>query len=124
MARIFSWKNLAVLWALVILVLTLMPGSDVPAWPWAEAIHFDKLVHAGLFGVQAILLGLALMSMVNVRTAFLVALIVAIAYGGIIELLQGEMRMGRDADIFDLFADAVGAGIAYALLRMRHRTRA
>jgi len=123
-ARIFSWKNLAVLWALVILVLTLMPGSDVPAWPWAEAIHFDKLVHAGLFGVQAILLGLALMSMVNVRTAFLVALIVAIAYGGIIELLQGEMRMGRDADIFDLFADAVGAGIAYALLRMRHRTRA
>lgn len=124
MARFFSWKSLAVLWAVVILVLTLMPGSDVPAWPWAETVHFDKLVHAGLFGVQAILLGLALRSTVNVKTAFLVALLVAIVYGGAIELLQGAMHMGRDADIFDLLADAVGAGIAYAVLRIRHPVKA
>ena len=112
------------LWAVVILVLTLMPGSDVPSWPWAETIQFDKLVHAGLFGVQAFLLGLALMSKVHVRTALLVALLVAIAYGGAIELLQGTMGLGRDADVLDLLADSVGAGIAYAILRVRHPAQA
>lgn len=123
MARIFSWKSLAGLWALVILVLTLMPGSDVPAWPWAEAVHFDKIVHAGLFGIQAILLGLALMSKVRVRAAFLVALLVAIAYGGVIELLQGAMGMGRSADALDLIADGAGALIAYGILHLRYRAQ-
>jgi VanZ family protein len=114
----------SLLWALIILVLTLMPGSDVPAWPWAEVVHLDKLVHAGLFGVQVILLGRALMSKFSVRTAFLVALLVAIAYGAAIELLQGAMGLGRYADVLDVVADAAGAGIAYAILRVRHSARA
>ncbi len=111
------------LWAAVILVLTLMPGNDVPTWSWADTIHFDKFVHVVLFGGQAFLLGQALAVKGNAKKAFLVAMVVAIAYGGTIELLQGAMGMGRDADFFDLLADSVGAVIAFVILSMQERAR-
>ncbi|MBX2983938.1 MAG: VanZ family protein [Flavobacteriales bacterium] len=111
---------LALLWALAILVLTLMPSSGVPRWPWAAQIHLDKLVHAFLFGVQGVLLGLAL---ANWRTwsspahPFLLALMIAILYGAVIELLQEGIGAGRHGDIWDLAADGVGALLGYGFLR-------
>ena len=48
-----------ILWAGLILFLITLPKSDVPelnGWgAWLEKIHFDKMVHAGLFGVQSLL---------------------------------------------------------------------
>ncbi len=112
----------AVLWAAGILVLTLMPANDVPAWPWAEQVQLDKWVHAFLFGVQGGLLGMALhryRPLAN-RTGMLVlGCVLAIAYGGIIELLQSLMGEGRQGDVLDLLADAAGALLGLALLRRR-----
>lgn len=118
---------LALLWAVAILVLTLMPSSGVPRWPWAAQIHLDKFVHAVLFGVQGVLLGLAL---ANVRTwrspahPFLLALILAILYGALIEVLQENMGAGRHGDIWDLVADGAGALLGYGFLRWRQRVKA
>mgnify|MGYP001556796227 CR=1 FL=1 len=108
-----------VLWAVVILVLTLMPGSDVPAWPWAEAVQLDKFVHAGLFGVQTILLGRAVVPGGRIRSVFIIAMVASIAYGGGIEILQGLMGLGRDPDIADFAADSVGALLGYGFLKWR-----
>lgn len=115
---------LATLWAVAVLMLTLMPGNDVPAWPWAEAVHLDKFVHAILFAVQSLLLGIALGSMGAWRSRIspvAVAALVAIVYGGVIELLQEGMDAGRHGDVLDLLADSVGALIGYGLLRRRGR---
>ncbi len=112
----------AALWALGILVLTLMPASDVPAWPWAERVQLDKWVHAFLFGVQGVLLGLALIRMrpSGNRTGLLVlATLLAIAYGGLIEVLQSLLGDGRTGDVMDLLADAAGALLGLALVRRR-----
>ena len=104
--------------ALAVLVLTLMPGRDVPAWPWAEQVQLDKFVHAFLFGMQSLLLGLALASM---RWRFRIGpralgAVLAIAYGGVIELLQQAMGQGRQGDVLDLLADAAGALFGSGLL--------
>ncbi|HQV38384.1 MAG: VanZ family protein [Flavobacteriales bacterium] len=113
----------ATLWAVAVLVLTLMPGRDVPAWPWAEQVQLDKFVHAFLFGMQSLLLGLALASM---RWRFRIGpralgAVLAIAYGGVIELLQQAMGQGRQGDVLDLLADAAGALFGYGLLSWRVR---
>jgi VanZ family protein len=94
------------------LVLTLMPAGDVPAWPWAERVQLDKWVHAFLFGVQGVLLGMALLQMgpTGHRTGLLViATLLAITYGGLIEVLQASMGDGREGDVMDLLADTAGA---------------
>lgn len=110
-----AWRSpllWAALWALAILVLTLMPAGDVPAWPWAERVQLDKWVHAFLFGVQGVLLGMALLQMgpTGHRTGLLViATLLAITYGGLIEVLQASMGDGREGDVMDLVADTAGA---------------
>lgn len=118
LVRRYAWL-LAVLWAVAVLVLTLMPSRDVPAWPWAEKVHLDKFVHAFLFGMQSLLLGMALAGMGKWRSRMAplaVAAVVAIAFGGVIELLQEGMGAGRHGDILDLLADAAGAILGYGFL--------
>lgn len=111
----------AVLWALAILVLTLMPGSDVPGWPWAERVQLDKFVHAFLFGVQCVLLGLALAQVWPGRRIGPLALaaVLALCFGGVIELLQEAMGEGRHGDLADLLADAVGVLLGFVLMGRR-----
>lgn len=121
--RRYAWP-LAVLWAVAVLVLTLMPGRDVPAWPWAEKVQLDKFVHAFLFGMQSLLLGMALAGMGKWRSRIgplAVATVVAIVFGGVIELLQQGMGAGRHGDVLDLLADAAGAIIGYGFLSWRSR---
>ncbi len=118
---------LALLWALGIIVLTLMPSSDVPRWPWAAQVHLDKFVHAFLFGVQGVLLGLAFANRRTWRSLahpFLLALLIAILFGAVIELLQENMDIGRHGDVWDLLADGAGALLGYSFLRWRQRVKA
>lgn len=112
----------ALLWALAIVALTLAPAKDVPGWPWAERVQLDKWVHAFLFGVQCVLLGLAFTRACPSRGRtglYLLAAFLAVAYGGIIELLQESMGNGRHGDVQDLLADAAGVVLGYALLMRR-----
>lgn len=50
----------------------------------------------------------------NSRT-MLAAFIIAVVLGGLIEILQQAMHMGRTGDIYDFLADAVGAAIGMGL---------
>lgn len=112
----------ALLWALGILVATLSPKQDVPSWPWADRIQLDKWVHAFLFGMQCVLLGLAFLraSSVNRPVGLLVlATVLAVAFGGVVELLQEVMGNGREGDVSDLLADAAGALLGLAWLWRR-----
>ncbi len=96
------WRLLFWVCACAVLALSLMPPSQpLPSTGW------DKGNHLLAFGVLA-LLG---------RRAFaghwLALLVALLAYGGVIELLQG-MTAYREADWLDLVADTCGvlAGLA------------
>ena len=36
-------------WFFIVLVITCLPGRDIPKVGWLDKIYFDKWVHAGLF---------------------------------------------------------------------------
>jgi len=95
-------------WALVLFILysTLAPSDYVPN------LHvWDKLEHAGAF------FGLTLWFGGLIRRRRYVLLAVWMLLLGIaIELAQGYMGLGRDMDIRDVYADATGVAIAFALL--------
>jgi VanZ family protein len=77
------------------------------------------VLHAGAFGVLALLSAWAL-TRGSLRAAtwpvLLAACLVAILYGATDEFHQSFVP-GRDADVFDLFADAGGAFAAAGAIR-------
>jgi VanZ family protein len=74
---------------------------------------FDKLVHCGLFFVLVVLYSSGVIrqqsiGVVSYKYLLLITLI-AILYGGLIELLQHYFFTWRSGEWDDLFADATGA---------------
>lgn len=118
MLRAYRW---ALLWALLILLLCLMPGAALPAWHWADLLSVDKGVHAGLFAVLVLLCLRAPRSRhaaVSAQAALIMAL-GCTAYGGGLELLQMLPALGRRGDWNDFAANTAGVAAGWAWHRWR-----
>lgn len=97
-------------WALVLFITysTLAPEQYVPN------LHlWDKLEHASaFFGMTFWFAGLVR------RRRYPVLGLWMLLFGGGIEIAQGVMGLGRDMDIHDWYADAIGIGVALLLAYM------
>ena len=92
-------------WTAVILLLSLVPGDELPPAGWLARIpHFDKIVHCGFYLIETGLLVLWLRP--SLRGKFWIVVGV-VAFSGVIELVQSVC--GRSADWFDWAANALGA---------------
>ncbi len=118
MLRALRW---AFIWATVILVLCLMPGRALPEWNWFALLDLDKLVHATLFFVLAVLLTQAFVDVGAPARPLFWALIITIGYGLATELLQGLPALGRRTDLNDMIANTVGGIAAMGYVRGRVR---
>lgn len=112
----------SILWSIVILVLSLTPGSG---YPTVLIPYFDKFVHFVLYGVFSALLisesnPLRMCGRVT-RRALLVGLLVSVLMGGLVELMQGTRFIARGCDFFDFVADTCGALFALATYRFFNR---
>lgn len=87
--------------------LTLVP-SPLPEPPTPLFDGADKVVHGLMFLVLAWCLNRDLSRQKSLVTAA-AAFALATVYGGLIEILQGAMQLGRSADILDFAADVAGA---------------
>jgi hypothetical protein len=117
MLRPFRW---AILWALLILVLCLMPGKALPTWRWADLLSVDKAVHAGLFAVQLVLVarGISVRSGApGMSVPGLRPVLACVAYGASVEALQMLSALGRRGDWNDVMANTAGVAAAWAWLR-------
>ena len=113
----FRW---ALLWALCILVLCLIPGRSLPQWSWFDLLSLDKLVHAGLFGTLTLLLCGAFVKRGAPANFLAPAVVLSMGYGWGTEVLQGLEALGRRTDLNDMIANTVGA-IAGAWFVARRR---
>ena len=111
-----SYAALPLLWAALVLVLTLTPAADMPITPVWELLSFDTAAHAGVFVVLAGLSWFSLRRQTRwpllARYAGAIALLTSILFGGLIEVLQHTMHLGRHGDWTDLLSDAIGAALA------------
>lgn len=96
--RVF-WRFSAVGFAVVIAWFAFRPAADV-----ATGLPWDKANHAVAFLVLTMLTGLGWPGLHRLWL-FALMLVAGIA----IELVQGLPAIGRDADVMDVLADAVGA---------------
>ena len=81
-------------WTAVILLLSLVPGDELPPAGWLARIpHFDKIVHCGFYLIETGLL--VLWFRPSPRGKFWIVAGV-VAFSGVIELVQSVC--GRSAD--------------------------
>lgn len=101
------------IWALIILVLCSIPGTDIISFSLWDWVNSDKLAHATVFFILNVLLIRGFSRQYSSDLLFyypiFMATFLAIAYGGLIELWQGAMFEYRTADIKDFVANSVGA---------------
>ncbi len=106
-------------WALFIMILCGIPGRDIPHFSFLEILSFDKWVHAGVFFILTILAvrGFRMQKRFHaLKThAIVIALLLCISYGGILEILQGTLFAERSADIYDFIANSFGCILAVLL---------
>lgn len=110
------------LWALVILVLCLIPGKELPRYWWTDLFSFDKVVHAGVFFVLAWLMVVAVRP-TGAAPAVRWTAGVCVAYGGLLEVMQGTLMTDRYADVGDFVANGIGVALGLWWWHRRERSR-
>lgn len=95
-----------ILWLLIILVLSLIPGNQLPGMPFIP--HFDKLVHAAMYFILVVLL-INPLKHLKVRRFYLVALFVSFIIGSVVELAQTYIAVNRSGCFCDELANLAGA---------------
>ncbi len=101
---------------LLILWLALIPSSASPS-----GLGWDKLNHAGAIAAAT---GLAYFSLQPRLRAASWAFWYGTSLGILIEILQGALTTSRAAEWGDVAADLIGAGCAWAAIKIFHRKSA
>lgn len=106
-----------IVWMCVIFALIMIPGKELPESEFLFEIDFDKFVHAGIFGLMAVLFCWPFYKTNIERNKkiryFIVVAILTSAFGYCTELMQEYWAEGRSYDLMDWLADSIGAAGAF-----------
>ncbi len=110
MNSFIKYNILSILWAIVILILCLMPGKDLPH---VSILNFDKLVHFSVYLLLASMMYYGWkkqnsFSSLHQNTLIKILLITS-TYGFAVEIMQELFTTDRHFDIFDALANSMGA---------------
>jgi VanZ family protein len=109
-----------ILWALLILLLTGLPGNYFPRVPtiW-DLLEPDKIVHLFIFLIFTLLIIYPLYQKKNASARVLASVSIGtgILFGAVTELLQAYVFVWRQASVYDFIADTAGCIIGFLLFR-------
>jgi VanZ family protein len=110
----------ALAWMALIFFLSSQEG--VPQ-PWGlKTFLMPIIAHLVLYGILAILLLLALQRDGKLTRAVIVSAVVGAALYGVTDEFHQSFVPGRDASVFDLIVNTIGATVAVVLwIRLRRR---
>lgn len=115
----------AILWFLLVLFLICLPGQELPeldGWSaWLEKIHFDKWIHAGMFGTMMMLFAFPFRSAdlheEKKKSIYLLIAVLTSIWGLATECIQLYIPF-RSFDLLDWAADSFGTIIALYMMRL------
>ncbi len=113
-------------WTLLILLVCLMPGDNVPNSSFLSFKGADKLIHFILYLVLFILIGKGLVNYFKpsyssnriIVISFLYCLFLGIG----VEFIQSVFVAGRLGDVFDVLANSIGSFIGVLILIAQLKT--
>lgn len=109
---------LAALWAIVIMVVSVIPSADLPSLSIWEP---DKVMHASVYAILTLLVYFALIKLRPYRKRKnIVAAGLCILYGSIIEIIQ-RLLPTRSFDLLDALANSIGCMLALLVILLISR---
>lgn len=78
----------------------------------------DKSLHAMAYFVLAFCWFYAIYKSSRVRISTFVVALLTIAFGMVVEGLQGSFTSYREADVFDMLANSIGVFLAYLVFKL------
>ena len=100
----------AIVWTVFITVASLVSSSAIPK---VNLLWNDKLVHFLFYFFFVVFWSIALHKNFYSKKYSFIIVVFAIVYGIIIEVLQELLTTTREPDLYDVFANALGAIIGY-----------
>ncbi|MDR1897903.1 MAG: VanZ family protein [Prevotellaceae bacterium] len=119
MIKILKYHWRAILWLVVIVIGSLLPGDNLPATSiFARIPHFDKMVHFILYFTFTLFLmsGFSRQYKNNSgfkKKAYVYSFIIAFLLGASIEFIQEHV--GRSYDEMDMIANTTGIAVSLLL---------
>ena len=102
----------AVVALIIITFLFCLPGNEFPRISFLDRIHFDKIVHIGLFSILVFLWILPPQSRISdkqkIKKVYLWIALAFVFYGIFIEVIQLNFVPNRSFDFVDILANTVG----------------
>ncbi len=121
------WRHFSftLIWALIILILYGIPGSDMPSVSFWKILEPDKVAHAGVFSVLMCSLSFSVfrqhrfpkLKRHTIRNSALICLV----YGTLLELFQGTIFSERFTDVYDILANLIGVLLGVVILKLFFR---
>ena len=118
------WRPMlpTVSWAFLVLCLYAIPGSEIRSITFWDLLAADKFAHALVFMILVTIMrvGMRRQSVFPglIHRSKWLSVLIAIAYGGILEILQGVFFIDRTPDILDFVANTIGALLGLLLFRL------
>jgi VanZ family protein len=113
------WPAIAGL--IIATLLFCLPGKEFPDTGWLDQIHFDKVVHIGLFSMLIVLWCLPFRSRIGdkqkLSRIYLLVVLAYIVYGIAIEFIQRDFISNRSFDLFDIVADTIGCILGWVIVQ-------
>ncbi len=121
----FRYNVFTFCWMLLVLLLTLTPGDNMPKTNlWASVLSFDTVAHFSVFGTLVFLMIIGLSKQYTFhflrRKAIVVSLTVSILYGVLIELMQYSIP-GRHFEFFDILANSLGCFVGFGVFYLVYK---
>lgn len=114
-----------IVWGIIIFILSAIPGNYFPkVQRFADWLSFDKIVHIGLYFVFCFLIlkGIYKQYHHNKKKLFF-GLLFVVMFGGVMEVMQHYLFIGRNGNIFDFFANLIGCLLSYTLFLFIQRKK-
>jgi VanZ family protein len=95
------------LWAVFILIISLMPATEIPGVGLFQA---DKLVHIAVYFLLTFLYHRSIKKS-GIKQSFEITILLAasiISYGFLIEVAQESLTADRQFDLWDVVANSIG----------------
>ena len=112
---------LAVLWNVVIIILSLLPSGEFDGVKFDFIPHLDKVVHFIMYALLTFLIlhgNRKIFKREKRNISLILTVLYAFFLGFFLELLQNSFIIGRIFDIFDVLANTCGIIIATVFFRM------
>jgi len=115
-------------WFFIVLVLICLPGNEIPSTNWFDKVYLDKWVHAGIFGLLALLFMLPV-ALANreqrIKLQWFLCIAIATSIWGLAtEFIQKYLVTGRSFDLLDWAADSLGAALVFIYCMRRYTQQA